>query len=344
MAPGASETSSFCTASFKNSGDCMGSLRLPALAGLLLTAGVLAPATLAQTDPQAEPVDEASSAAEYSRDGADTCIKCHDDPEVLTLFKTLHGSRADPHSPFAASQLQCEACHGPGGAHSGRVRSGQPRPPILTFGADSTAPAATQNLACLGCHDGAVQDAWHGGEHARGGVACADCHRVHARSDEVRSMDRQAAICLDCHPRQRAELSKPFHHPVEGNAMNCASCHSPHGSTNDFQLQRASLNDTCYTCHAEKRGPYLWEHAPVTEDCSNCHVPHGSSQPALLGMRAPLLCQQCHSQAGHPSIAYGPGNLPGAGQPSSYLVAGSCLNCHSQVHGSNHPSGSKFTR
>jgi DmsE family decaheme c-type cytochrome len=322
----------------------MGSLRLPALAGLLLTAGVLAPAALAQTDPQADPASAPSPAAEYSRDGADTCIKCHDGPEVLSLFKTAHGSRAAGDSPFAAGQLQCEACHGPGGAHSCRVRSGQPRPAILTFGPGSKASAESQNKSCLGCHGGAVQDAWHGGEHERAGVACADCHRVHTRHDEVRSMDRQAAVCFDCHARQRAEVSKPFHHPVEGNAMNCVSCHSPHGSSNDFQLRRASLNDTCYDCHAEKRGPYLWEHAPVTEDCSNCHVAHGSSQPALLGMRAPLLCQQCHSQAGHPSFAYGPDNLPGAGPPSSYLVAGSCLNCHSQVHGSNHPSGSRLTR
>jgi DmsE family decaheme c-type cytochrome len=322
----------------------MGSLRLPALAGLLLTAGVLAPATLAQTDSQDAPADDAAPTAEYSRDGADTCIKCHDGPEVLTLFKTLHGSRADPHSPFAAGQLQCEACHGPGGAHAGRVRSGQPRPPIETFAAGSLASPAERNAVCLGCHDGAVQDAWHAGTHARDGVACADCHRVHAARDDVRTASSQAAICFDCHTEQRVENAKPFRHPVEGQAMSCGSCHDPHGSGNDFELRRASLNDTCFDCHAEKRGPYLWEHAPVTEDCSNCHRPHGSSQPALLAMRAPLLCQQCHSQAGHPSIAYGPGSLPGSGTPSPYLLAGSCLNCHSQVHGSNHPSGGNLTR
>jgi DmsE family decaheme c-type cytochrome len=161
----------------------------------------------------------------------------------------------------------------------------------------------------------------------------------------VRSTDRQAGVCFECHSRQRAEYAKPFHHPLEGNLMSCAGCHGPHGSSNEFSLRRASINDTCYSCHAEKRGPFLWEHAPVAEDCSNCHVPHGSSQPGLLTLRAPLLCQQCHSQVGHPGFAYGPEGLPGGtGQPSSYLVAGSCLNCHSQVHGSNHPSGSRLTR
>jgi DmsE family decaheme c-type cytochrome len=143
---------------------------------------------------------------------------------------------------------------------------------------------------------------------------------------------------------ERTEYAKPFHHPVEGKLMGCTGCHRPHGSANEDSLLRATVNDTCYSCHAEKRGPFLWEHPPVAEDCANCHEPHGSSQPALLTLRAPLLCQQCHSQAGHPSLALGPEGLPGAGQPSSYLVAGSCLNCHAQVHGSNHPSGSRLTR
>jgi hypothetical protein len=26
------------------------------------------------------------------------------------------------------------------------------------------------------------------------------------------------------------------------------------------------------------------------------------------------------------------------------LLGGSCLNCHSQIHGSNHPSGAGFAR
>jgi len=310
---------------------------------LLLAAGWPAAATAQATPPDGQAAGPAAAAA-YSREGADSCIKCHDDAGVLSIFRTLHGSRAATDSPFAAGELQCEACHGPGGAHAGRVRGNELRPPIMNFGPRSKTAAAAQDRVCTGCHAEAIRDAWHAGQHERGDVACADCHRVHARHDEVRTTDGQAEVCYGCHPRQRAEIAKPFHHPVQGNAMNCTSCHSAHGSMNDAQLRRASVNDTCFDCHAEKRGPHLWEHAPVTEDCSNCHEPHGSSQPAMLSLRAPLLCQQCHSQAGHPSFAYGPGSLPGSGQPSSYLVAGSCLNCHSQIHGSNHPSGSKLTR
>ena len=50
--------------------------------------------------------------------------------------------------------------------------------------------------------------------------------------------------------------------------MACSDCHNPHGAMADFALVGRTLNDTCFTCHAEKRGPYLWEHAPVSEDCS----------------------------------------------------------------------------
>jgi len=154
----------------------------------------------------------------------------------------------------------------------------------------------------------------------------------------------QTETCLSCHIRQRGDFYKASVHPVRYGTMRCSDCHSPHGSGAAGKLlARPTLNQTCYACHAEKRGPLLWEHAPVSEDCSLCHTPHGSVHPALLKKPAPLLCQQCHSPAGHPSFAYTPNGLPG-GTPSGFLLAGSCTNCHSQVHGSNHPSGAKLMR
>ena len=77
--------------------------------------------------------------------------------------------------------------------------------------------------------------------------------------------------------------------------MACSDCHNPHGSTGPTLLVKNSVNETCYTCHAEKRGPFLWEHAPVVDNCTNCHTPHGSANAPLLKARAPWLCQDCHS-------------------------------------------------
>ena len=132
-------------------------------------------------------------------------------------------------------------------------------------------------------------------------------------------------------------------HPVRQGKMPCSRCHNPHSSFSKALLGTANKNDTCYQCHAEKRGPYLWEHAPVAEDCSLCHDPHGSNNPGMLSMRGPMLCQSCHTQPEHQSFANGPDGLPD-GNASRYLLGRNCMNCHTQVHGSNHPSGSRLMR
>ena len=153
----------------------------------------------------------------------------------------------------------------------------------------------------------------------------------------------QPEVCYDCHQMQRSEARKAFAHPFFEGKMDCTGCHNMHSDTAAAQLARLNVNDTCQQCHAETRGPYLWEHEPVSEDCGLCHAPHGSNHPAMLTKRAPLLCQSCHSQANHPSVAYDTDGLAEA-MPSQFLLSQNCMNCHSQVHGSNHPSGSKLMR
>lgn len=118
--------------------------------------------------------------------------------------------------------------------------------------------------------------------------------------------------------------------------MDCGSCHNPHGTVSDALIAANSINESCYSCHAEKRGPFLWEHAPVNENCLNCHVPHGSIRPNMLKLPGARLCQTCHIEALHPSQNRGPGDRFSVGQ--------NCGHCHSKVHGSNHPSGSVLTR
>jgi len=121
-------------------------------------------------------------------------------------------------------------------------------------------------------------------------------------------------------------------------------------------MAKNSVNETCYTCHAERRGPFRWSHQPVQEDCTNCHTPHGSTNPTLLKTRVPLLCQQCHT-GDHGAQVNSGGNLagggvtgvlglqqPGAATPRAQAAARACLNCHVLVHGSNHPAGAKFQR
>ncbi len=304
---------------------------------------LLGAACLASNAPAQTPT-EGGGATPYSQNGADTCLLCHGFlPTVIELFNTRHAVPTDPRGPFGEGQLQCEACHGPGGLHTGAVGSGGERPPVIRFSADSVTPVSEQNAMCLGCHEGNAGLGWHGGAHDDNQVSCASCHTVHTSSDPVLATATQPQVCYGCHQTERAASVRPYSHPLREGKMSCTACHSPHGSSVELQLVRQTVNDTCYTCHAEKRGPFLWEHAPVAEDCALCHAPHGSSHPAMLSQRAPLLCQSCHSQAGHPSIAHDARGLP-SGAPSGFLLGQSCMNCHSQVHGSNHPSGTKLMR
>ncbi len=88
--------------------------------------------------------------------------------------------------------------------------------------------------------------------------------------------------------------------------MECSSCHNPHGSTNVRLLKTGnSVNESCSTCHAEKRGPFLFEHAGISGDsCATCHDPHGSNNDRMLVAKLPFLCQRCHNHTRHPSTIY----------------------------------------
>jgi DmsE family decaheme c-type cytochrome len=312
--------------------------RLGPLALALLALGCMQASVALAEDNQA---DEAPS---YSKNGADTCLNCHGgDPAVMGVFRTRHAQPGDPRTPFGHGQLQCEACHGPGGAHTKRPKKGEQRTPVVQFGRGKASTIAEQNTMCLGCHNSNLGN-WHVAIHNDNGVGCADCHKAHDPRDPVRAKATQVEVCKTCHQLQVADSLLPFAHPLHEGQMACSSCHSPHGSLADASLKRDTINETCYTCHADKRGPFLWEHQPVSEDCTLCHKPHGSAQAGMLKQRPPFLCQQCHGAQGHPSVPGLPGDVPGGSNPSVYLLGSGCANCHSQVHGSNHPSGTWLTR
>lgn len=305
--------------------------------------------------PASEPAKPAADAAkpaeppppapgQYSEKGADTCLTCHNEGwpyPIFPIFKTKHAQRADARAPFGPGGLQCEACHGPGAAHAA---SGD-KTLIRNFGRKSAQSAQEQNQVCMNCHRGKARIGWIASTHESNNVVCANCHKIHADRDPVLVKARQPDVCFTCHKKERADFNKPSTHPVRFGRIACSDCHSPHGSNTTAMLAKPSVNQTCYTCHAEKRGPFLWEHAPAAEDCTLCHTPHGSVYQALLKKNPPLLCQQCHSVNGHPAVGYTPAGLPGGSvAPSGFLLAGGCTNCHSQVHGSNHPSGVKLMR
>jgi len=287
--------------------------------------------------------EETVAKPEYS-DGAAKCMMCHSEgkePAAHEIFLGPMGISGAADSPFAEGSHDCETCHGPSESHRRKQKDGTRLSPAISFAKGT--PTGPQNEVCLGCHEGGNMIHWFGSMHEQEEVACVSCHQVHAQRDPVFDKLAQQERCFACHPRNRAATFMASSHPLRFGEMTCSDCHNPHNGANDFLLVRSTVNDTCYTCHAEKRGPFLWEHAPVSEDCSLCHDPHGSNLEALLVQRPPLLCQQCHSPGGHPSTAYTSESEDNSFQ-NRFLLAQSCTNCHSQVHGSNHPSGVSGTR
>ena len=266
------------------------------------------------------------------------CLDCHtadSDSPVHAIFSSVHGG------VNGGGANTCITCHGLSEAHD---RRGRRNPPDISFGPKWLSSTEEQNASCLGCHEQTGGKLlWLGSEHEQENLVCADCHNSHTQRDPAMEPRLAGDQCLECHSRQRAELKLPSRHPIAEGKTACTDCHNPHGSSTEAALHQVTLNENCYSCHQELRGPLLWEHEPVTEDCSLCHRPHGSVHERLLTARGPALCQQCHSAAFHPSVPYGGEGLP-SGSSNPNLLGKNCMNCHSQVHGSNHPSGARLTR
>ena len=328
--------------------------RAPTQAPTILTSAVLASAFLLITvflvNPGTLRADEAPDAeGAYTGMAPEICLECHGETsarpahEILT---TTMARKADPGTPFGGENHSCETCHGPSMAH---VESQGDEAPGFRFDASST--AEEKNSTCINCHQDEGRLHWAGSSHGLEGLACVDCHDVHASDDPVLALETQPEVCFGCHKEQRATFLRQSRHPVQTSSnafshtglMACTDCHNTHGSDGPGNLKRNTVNETCYDCHAEKRGPFLWEHQPAREDCTNCHSPHGSNHPDMLVARSPWLCQQCHAAPFHPSGAYSGLDVPPAGIDQR-VVGKNCLNCHNKVHGSNHPSGIRLTR
>ncbi|MEW5755376.1 MAG: DmsE family decaheme c-type cytochrome [Pseudomonadota bacterium] len=269
--------------------------------------------------------------------GAMVCRGCHLE-RYVSYALTRHSMESDPRTP--AAQGGCVACHSGGWAHvnagGGRGVGG-----IVNPASKELSPEKA-NAVCLNCHEGGKRMEWSLSKHANRDLKCITCHQVHNMRgrDPVRERATQAQVCISCHKDRRAQINLPHRHPIPEGKVACSDCHNPHGSAGPSMMARDSVNETCYTCHMEKRGPFIHTHQPVQEDCSTCHDPHGTTNPALLKIRVPFLCQSCHEPGNHQH------NLAQLGGDfwSNNFEARGCLNCHTQIHGTNNPSPSIVNR
>jgi DmsE family decaheme c-type cytochrome len=319
--------------------------------GLMATASTLASAADAPKNLVVK-----ADAKDLILKGDAKCTGCHDEadeptgkatmlelnPGVLAIATTRHGVKGDSRTPT------CVDCHGESKKHIEHKGSGKPPVVDRSFRKNTHTAATERDAACINCHKGDKRTHWESSQHASNEVSCNNCHKVHSERDKVRDKKTQGDVCFTCHKTERAQTHKISTHPLAAGKMACSDCHNTHGSTGPKMLKKATLNETCFTCHAEKRGPFLWEHQPVSEDCSSCHTSHGSNISPLLKSRAPFLCNECHNGP-HNSKRAAAANAAGyqgglTAVPSESYVGRGCANCHSMVHGSNHPAGALLHR
>jgi DmsE family decaheme c-type cytochrome len=280
----------------------------------------------------------------------EVCKNCH--PRQVEYYQaSVHGQKGNLKGPSNAGE--CALCHGDGTEHvkagGGRGVGGIRNPGSKTMAADE------KNGLCLTCHaGGSKRTHWEGSTHQVRGTACTNCHTMHTQ-DKVLTKITQPEVCFNCHKVQRAQINRTFRHPILEGKVACSDCHNPHGSIGRALMKRDSVVETCYQCHAEKRGPFVHQHEPVTEDCTLCHNPHGTVADNMLKLRPPFLCHQCHTPHGgnvaqlggqnQTNPRYGPLLSPTTGGKSgiNYTQGRGCLNCHTQIHGSNNPSATNPT-
>ena len=242
------------------------------------------------------------------------CLKCHTQANVTLWGTSLH-SRA---------KVSCTDCHNP---HSPSTR-------MMSKAVDDG------KIALEGLSRSISQAELSAGDAAQGSKEQATANekvdQLKEERDELienvkgaETAYRRSAVpylCYTCHKDKQVQSQMPSHHPIQEGKVKCTDCHNPHGGPQRM-LRAESINETCFRCHAEKLGPFTFEHPPVTEDCTICHAPHGSVNNNLLVQSEPFLCLKCHAGQHAGSRREDPATF------ATYYT--NCLDCHTQIHGSD---------
>lgn len=315
------------------------SLRQTAIAGLATLAllGLAAtarpqepPPPPAPATPQAPAPAPAPAAAPAPEAAAPvpSCGDCHEQAKAFAANPHAWGKAHKNEVPNSV----CEKCHGDGAAH---IEGGGDKAKIY-----KPTGLAGANKTCLGCHDTPTDRVTrHAGAHSNSAaVNCLTCHSIHNFEPRTPHLltDKPLALCNTCHSPQVASFrNKPYAHHLGRGGMDCASCHEPHGRPGRENLRATSAGETlpCLNCHADKRGPFVFQHGSVAiGECTTCHEPHGSSNPKQLKRATVVqLCIECHSPI--------TGNTLGSQPPSFHNLLDpryqNCTTCHVAIHGSN---------
>lgn len=275
------------------------------------------------------------------------CAECH-----TTDLRKGYDPKADTYATrWAAINVGCQACHGPGQAHLAWAQAGRSR-----GGGTSSGGAGTGLVVDLkGSSAGDLVDA---------------CARCHSRRTRLASEERAGRPFLD---EYRPEALRPDLYHADGQPLDevyeygsyrqsamsqqgvrCTDCHDAHTGS-----LRASGNALCTGCHGERPDPRFPALKPKAYDtpahhfhrarsaaaaCVSCHMPaknymvvharrdHSMRVPRpdlSVALRTPNACSGCHADRSPEWAAativrwYGPRHRPHFGETIAAGRAGS---------------------
>jgi hypothetical protein len=227
-----------------------------------------------------------------------------------------------PKDVQAVSNIGCESCHGPGGAH------------VAAPGPDTAPVASGDSSSCYQCHRAS-------GHHTRGDAMAASAHSQNASLEEG-----TRTPCNTCHSAEGAIDVASGVAPADARAINsdigCPVCHDPHSADNSFQLRQvdtavlptteietAGLSAACMSCHNNRTDPATVE----TDSPSYPHYSSAAEQIAGIGGYdfGVTLQNGYHTNIGQGVINDEHSNQPGNmafTQINDGHAPGACVLCH----------------
>ncbi|MBK7592518.1 MAG: DmsE family decaheme c-type cytochrome [Betaproteobacteria bacterium] len=166
------------------------------------------------------------------------CLTCHSSTRALAAWSSGQHRKND------VSCNDCHSIHGTPSASNDKM--------LKVTDSTTVAPYVTtaRQLAyktCLACHADVRGDIMKPSHHpiVEGKVACHDCHDPHgALTPVMLKAESYQDLCISCHADKRG----PWIHEHPPVMENCATCHTPHGSSHG-KLLAQKPPALCADCH-----------------------------------------------------------------------------------------------
>jgi len=213
-------------------------------------------------------------------DRTGVCMSCHAGARQLSFWSSGAHKKND---------VACNDCHS---IHGGQAAANYRNLKDKSFAA---APYTTtqRQLAyktCIACHRDIRGEIIKPSHHPiiEGKVACHDCHDPHgAMTPVMLKAESYQDLCTGCHADKRG----PWIHEHPPVMENCATCHTPHGSSHN-RLLAQKPPALCMDCHPGGHTHGIYDGRGKLPNvnpsnirfegsgCVNCHRQiHGSNAP-----------------------------------------------------------------